>query len=146
MIGVGWESNESRSARDALSRALRHMSDGFLAVDDEWRITFANLEAERTLGLSEEELFGRLLWELPTVRKVPGMESRCRKAAAEDKPVGFDVHMPEGTGRRHHLRLVPGPDGRTLYFTDVTEKRRHEEERRAAELAVAPSARPGWAS
>ncbi|WP_327406856.1 SpoIIE family protein phosphatase [Streptomyces sp. NBC_01288] len=136
MIGVGWESNESRSARDALSRALRHMSDGFLAVDEEWRITFANLEAERTLGLSEEELFGRLLWELPAVRNVPGLEDRCRKAAAEETPVGFDAQL-EGTGRRHHLRLVPGPDGVTLYLTDVTEKRQHEEERRASELAVA---------
>ncbi|WP_329273794.1 SpoIIE family protein phosphatase [Streptomyces sp. NBC_01451] len=132
MIGMGWDSNESRTARDALSRALRHMSDGFLAVDDAWRITFANLEAERTLGLSEEELFGRVLWDLPTVRELPDLERRCRKAAAEDKSVGFDIRVP-GTGRRHHLRLVPGPDGRTLYLQDVTEKRRHEEERRAAE-------------
>jgi PAS domain S-box-containing protein len=135
MIGVGWESNESRSARDALSRALRHMSDGFLAVDDDWRITFANLEAERTLGFSEEELFGCLLWELPVTRQVPGLEIRCRQAAHADKSVGFDIRMPD-SGRRYHLRLVPGPDGRTLYFTDVTEKRRLEEERRSAERAA----------
>ncbi|MGA5450576.1 SpoIIE family protein phosphatase [Streptomyces umbrinus] len=139
MIGVGWESNESRSARDALSRALRHMSDGFLAFDDEWRITFANLEAERTLGLSEEELFGRVLWDLPTAQQVPGMERRFRKAAAEDKPASFDVHIPEGD-RRYHLRLVPGPDGRTLYFADVTERRRHEEERQAAERVASERA------
>ncbi len=132
MIGMGWDSNESRSARDALSRALRHMSDGFLAVDDDWRITFANLETERTLGFSEEEMFGRLLWELPAVRQVPGLENRCRKAAAEERSAGFDVHMPD-TGRRYHLRLVPGPGGHTIYFTDVTEKRRLEEESRAAE-------------
>ncbi|ELP68928.1 SpoIIE family protein phosphatase [Streptomyces turgidiscabies] len=132
LIGMGWDSNESRTARDALSRALRHMSDGFLAVDDTWRVTFANLEAERTLGLSEAELFGRVLWDLPTVREVPDLERRCRKAAAEDRSVGFDIRLP-GTGRLHHLRLVPGPDGRTLYVQDVTEKRRHEEERRAAE-------------
>ncbi|MGW0824537.1 SpoIIE family protein phosphatase [Streptomyces sp. NPDC002845] len=139
MIGVGWASNESRSARDALSRALRHMSDGFLAVDDGWRITFANLEAERTLGFSEEELFGRVLWDLPAARQVPGLEYRCRTAAAEEKPVGFDVHTPD-SGRRYHVRLVPGPDGRTLYFTDVTEKRRLEEERRAAERAASERA------
>ncbi|MFD4878027.1 SpoIIE family protein phosphatase [Streptomyces sp. NPDC058420] len=139
MIGVGWESNESRSARDALSRVLRHMSDGFLAVDDEWRITFANLEAERTLGLSEEELFGRLLWELPAASEVPGLEDRCRRAAAEDKPVGFDALLGD-TGRRHHLRVVPGPDGVTLYITDVTEKRQHEEERRASERSAAQRA------
>ena len=60
MIGTAWESNESRSARDALSRALRYMSDGFLSADEDWRITFVNLEAEDVLGSSEEELFGDL--------------------------------------------------------------------------------------
>jgi len=139
MIGVGWESNESRTARDALSRALRHMSDGFLSVDDEWRITFANLEAERLLGFSEEELFGRLLWDLPAARRFPGLESGCRRAAAEDRPAGFDVQMSD-SGQRFHLRLVPGPDGRTLYFQDVTEKRRLAQEREAAERAAAERA------
>ncbi|MFE3415508.1 SpoIIE family protein phosphatase [Streptomyces mirabilis] len=139
MIGVGWESNESRSARDALSRALHHMSDGFLAVDDRWRITFLNLAAERMLGSSEEELFGRVLWELPSVRQVPDLEKRCREAAAAQQPVGFDMDTPN-TGRRLHLRLVPGPDGLTLYFTDVTEIRRHEDERSAAEQAAAERA------
>ncbi|MET7897491.1 SpoIIE family protein phosphatase [Streptomyces mirabilis] len=139
MIGVGWESNESRSARDALSQALRHMSDGFLAVDDRWRITFLNLAAERMLGSSEEELFGRVLWELPSVRQVPDLEKRCREAAAAQQPAGFDMDAPN-TGRRLHLRLVPGPDGLTLYFTDVTEIRRHEDERSAAEQAAAERA------
>jgi PAS domain S-box-containing protein len=139
MVGVAWESNESRSARDALGRALRHMSDGFLAVDDEWRITFANLEAERFLGLSEEELFGRLLWDVPSARQAPGLETRCRRAAAEEKPAGFDVWMPD-SGQRFHLRLVPGRDGRTLYFQDVTEKRRLAEERAAARHAAAERA------
>ncbi|MET7476640.1 SpoIIE family protein phosphatase [Streptomyces sp. NPDC005648] len=139
MIGVGWESNESRRARDALSRALRHMSDGFLAVDDEWRITFANLEAERLLGFSEEQLFGRLLWALPSARRIPGLKVHCLRAAAEEKPAGFDVHLPD-SGQRFHLRLVPGPDGRTLYFQDVTEKRRLAEERQASERAAAERA------
>ncbi|MFH8463016.1 SpoIIE family protein phosphatase [Streptomyces sp. NPDC017991] len=139
MIGVGWESNESRTARDALGRALRHMSDGFLSVDERWHITFANLEAERTLGFSEEELFGRVLWDLPSTRRIPGLEERCREAAARGKPVGFDVPAP-GTGLLYHLRLVPGPDGHTLYFTDVTDRRRRAEERRSAELAAAERA------
>ncbi|KUM79803.1 SpoIIE family protein phosphatase [Streptomyces curacoi] len=138
MIGVGWDSNKPRSARDALGRALRHMSDGFLAMDDDWRITFANLEAERTLGFSEAELIGRLLWDLPAAEQVPGLEIRCRQAAAAEKSVSFDVRLPNG--RLCHLRLVPGPDGRTIYFTDVTEKRRLEEERRCAERAAAERA------
>ncbi|MDX2683064.1 SpoIIE family protein phosphatase [Streptomyces sp. NY05-11A] len=138
MVGMGWDSSESRTARDALSRALRHMSDGFLLVDDDWRITFANLEAERTIGVPEEELFGRVLWDLPAVRQVPDVEARCREAAATGTSEGFDVGI--AAGRRHHLRLVPGPDGLTLYLTDVTEKRRREAEQAAAGRAASERA------
>ncbi|MFJ2443947.1 MULTISPECIES: SpoIIE family protein phosphatase [unclassified Streptomyces] len=137
MIGMGWDSDESRTARDSLSRALRHMTDGFLGVDDDWRITFANLEAERLLGSFEEELSGRVLWELPSARDaLAGLEARCREAAARDTPVSFDVENVL-RGHCHHLRLVPVPDGLTLYFTDVTERRRHQAERAAAERAAA---------
>ncbi|MET8325689.1 SpoIIE family protein phosphatase [Streptomyces sp. NPDC005181] len=139
MIGTAWDSNESRSARDALSHALHHMSDGFLSADDDWRITFVNLEAERMLGSSEEELFGRVLWTLPAVQQVTDMEARCRQAAAAVTPASFDVQMAE-TERCYHLRLVPVPDGVTLYFTDVTEMRRHEAERAAADGAAAERA------
>ncbi|MFI0574581.1 SpoIIE family protein phosphatase [Streptomyces tendae] len=138
LAGVGWENDESRSARDALSRALRHMSDGFLAFDDEWRIIFANREAERLLGSSEDDLLGRVPWALPATQRIPDMESRLRRTVEVDEPASFDVRMHED--RRYHLRLVPGPGGRTLYITDVTQKRRLQEERQAAERAASERA------
>ncbi|WP_435211245.1 SpoIIE family protein phosphatase [Streptomyces sp. bgisy034] len=134
MAGVVWDSSESRSARNALARALRMMSDGFILLDDEGRILFANLEAERTLGATEQELFERVLWELPVVRGVPDLEARCREASAGATPVGFDMWMT--LDRCHHLRLVPGPSGLTVYLTDVTESRRRQAERDAARRAA----------
>lgn len=127
IVGKGWVSDASRSTRDALSRALEHMSDAFLSVDDDWRITFANLEAERVLGVADEQLFGRDLWGLPSLRRMPDLEERCRRGAARSVAVGFDVTMAD-TGRCYHLRVVPVPGGVTLYFTDVTDARRHEAE------------------
>lgn len=135
MIGGAWGVDEPTSARNALARALRHMSDGFLSVDGDWRIVYANLEAERTLGSSEQELLGRVLWELPRVRQLHDLEDRCRNASAS-LPAGFDIRIPS-TGRFYHLRLVPVPDGTICYFTDVTEKRQHDAEREAAEHAAA---------
>ncbi|QKW09694.1 SpoIIE family protein phosphatase [Streptomyces sp. NA04227] len=139
MVGTVWDTTESRSVRDTLSRALRHMSDGFLAVDDDWQIVFVNREAERTLGSPEEELTGRTLWELRAVRRVPDLERRCREAVADCAPAGFDILLPD-TGRWYHLRLVPVPDGTTVYLTDVTEQRQREAEQQAAERAVAERA------
>ncbi|MEU6541518.1 SpoIIE family protein phosphatase [Streptomyces sp. NPDC047000] len=136
MVGVGWESNEPRSARDALGGALRHMSDGFVATDTEWHIIFTNLAAEHMLGFPEEELAGRLLWDIASAWQASALEDRCRRAAAGEEPWESDVRMPD-SDLTFRLRLVPGPDGHTLYFNDVTERRRMAEEQRASEHAAA---------
>ncbi|MET7986858.1 SpoIIE family protein phosphatase [Streptomyces sp. NPDC005281] len=139
IVGKGWVSDAARSTRDALSRALRHMSDAFLSVDGDWRITFANLEAERILGSADEQLFGRNLWELPALRHVPDLEERCRRGAAEDTAAGLDITLAD-TGRCYDLRIVPVPGGLTVYFTDVTDRRRREAEQAEAARAAADRA------
>ncbi|KAB1990730.1 SpoIIE family protein phosphatase [Streptomyces triticiradicis] len=139
IVGKGWASDAARSTRDALSRALRYMSDAFLSVDDDWRITFANLEAERVLGSADEMLFGRNLWDLPALRHVPDLEERCRSGAARSTAAGFDITLAD-TGRCYDLRIVPVPGGLTVYFTDVTERRRREAEQAAAVRAAAERA------
>lgn len=141
MSGTLWETTETRQARDAVDRAMRHMSDGFLAIDDEWNILYCNLEAERVLG--GNDLAGRPLFEA-----VPGalsfrLRERYRQASAEGRPVGADVRSPASL-RWYHMRLVPVPGGLTVYFTDVTERRAAEAEReRAARAAEDRAAKIG---
>jgi serine phosphatase RsbU (regulator of sigma subunit)/PAS domain-containing protein len=138
MLGAAWDTTQSRVTRDGVRSSLRYMRDGFLSVDRAWRITFANVEAERVLR-SPRPLTGQLLWDLLVIRRVPGLESRCRKVAAGRTPAGFDVQWPE-TGRWYRFRLVPVPDGLAWYFTDVTEARQRRAERAAAERAAAERA------
>ena len=134
MIGTAWESNEPRSARDALSRALRYMSDGFLAADEDWRITFVNLEAEDMLGASEEG----------AVR--PGAVDAA-VAAARSRP-GVAVQKGRGRGGAHELRradarhglLLPGPPGPAARRGDALLHRRHRPARNEAEQAAAERA------
>ncbi|TQK42993.1 GAF domain-containing protein [Streptomyces sp. SLBN-118] len=137
MVGRLWETNESLVALDSVGRALRHMSDGFLAVDTAWRVLYVNVLAERLLGPSRE-LVGRTLWDIREVN-TPGLESACRRAVADRRPTGLDLRLPVD-GRWYHLRLIPVPDGLTVYLTDVTERRRAEEQRLAAEHAAAERA------
>ncbi|MFJ9900888.1 SpoIIE family protein phosphatase [Streptomyces sp. NPDC091280] len=137
MTGTLWDTTETRLAMDAAGRALRHMSDAFLAVDAGWRISFVNLRAEQLLG-SSQLITGQVLWDIEAVR-TSGIEQRCRSAAAQRTPTGFEVPWPGG-GRWYHVRLVPVPDGLTLYFTDVTERRQRDAESAAAERAAAERA------
>jgi serine phosphatase RsbU (regulator of sigma subunit)/PAS domain-containing protein len=138
MLGTAWDTTQERTASDGLRSALRYMSDGFLSVGRDWRVVFANVEAERLLT-SQRDLTGRLLWDLLVVRRVPGLEARCREAIAGTTPTSFDVQWPD-TSRWYRIRLVPLTDGLAWYFTDITESRVRQAEQEAAERMAAERA------
>ncbi|MEU6551470.1 SpoIIE family protein phosphatase [Streptomyces sp. NPDC046915] len=119
---------------DPVVRALDTMADGFLTVDEDWRITFLNRAAERHLGVGGAAL-GSTLWDVPAGH-VRAMECHCRRASAERAPLTFDLSRP-GDRRVSRVRLVPLPEsGLAIFFADVTPQRIDEEtagERGAAE-------------
>jgi serine phosphatase RsbU (regulator of sigma subunit)/PAS domain-containing protein len=138
MLGTAWDTTQAHAVSDGLRSALRYMSDGFLSVDRNWRVVVASAEAERLLT-SHHDLTGRLLWDLLVIRRVPGLEARCREAAAETTPTSFDVQWPD-TKRWYQFRLVPISDGLACYFTDITESRMRQAEQAAAERTAAERA------
>jgi len=138
MLGTGWDTTDSRVLRDGVESALRYMSDGFLSLDRDWRITFANVEAERLLG-SLQKLTGRVLWDLLVIRRVPGLQAHARKAAASTMPSGFDAPWPD-TDRWYRFRFVPVPDGLAWYITDITESRKRLADQAAVEQGAAERA------
>ncbi|MFF3907872.1 SpoIIE family protein phosphatase [Streptomyces sp. NPDC001848] len=138
VIGALRDSSETHAVAESVGRALRHLSDGFVSLDTDWRIGFLNQAAERLLGAAGD-VAGALLWNIPAMGAVPGLEQRCRATAAEGQPAGFDVQGPDGTSW-YHLRVVPVPEGLTLYITDITERHLREAERAAAERAAAERA------
>ncbi|MGW0087332.1 SpoIIE family protein phosphatase [Streptomyces sp. NPDC003393] len=103
-------------AHDSVHCAMMNMSDGFMIIDSDWRITFANPAVEHMLN-SSEHLLGRGLraavpdlWDL-------GVRDACQRASAVGSPIGLNVRRP-ADGRWLHVRLVPVPGGLTVYFTD----------------------------
>ena len=121
MVGTLWGPAHARAACDPAVAALRDLDEGFLAVDADWRITFVSEEAERLLGPGRTML-GSSLWDIP-VGRAPGLEAQCRRASAERKPIGFDLHGPTDQ-RVRRVRLVPlQRGGLTIYFAGVTDER-----------------------
>jgi PAS domain S-box-containing protein len=101
------------------------MSDGFMAVDREWRYTYVNRAAERNARLRREEMLGRTLWEVFPEFAGSQFESACRRAMDE----GVTVHCEEYCAPLDawfQQTMYPAADGITVYVRDITERKRME--------------------
>lgn len=139
MLGVARDSTELRHARDTVARTLEHMADAFLAVDTGWRVSYINRPAAELMGVDHLSAPGRLLWDLwPTLVK-GGYERSFRLAVETREATTFSMYDVE-SDRWHQLRVIPAPDGISVFATDVTAVRAVELER-ARELTRPEQAR-----
>jgi PAS domain S-box-containing protein len=115
-----------------LAQVFDALPDGILLLDRDWRITFANRRARQISRLTDEDLHNKTHWQLypetvgttvhDTYQRVmnTGVEGHIKAFFYEPFQVWLDV------------RVLPTEAGIALYYRDVTETRRAENERRAA--------------
>ena len=133
---VGAHLNLARVRKETEERATRILestTDGFCAIDREWCFVYFNAAAEKMIGVPRHDIIGRNHWELfPSVVGTQ-VEAQYRRAVREGVAVEFE-HFLEPFGRWLSVRAFPEPDGGlSIYFRDVTEQKRHEEELRIRE-------------
>jgi len=114
---------EQRDAAEAgRRRVLDRVSDGFAAVDREWRYTFVNERGSELLQKRPEDLLGRKVWEVfPDA--TGAFHSACERALETREKVEL-VEYYEGIGVWLENWIYPAADGLTIYFRDVTASRR----------------------
>ncbi|MEU1514887.1 SpoIIE family protein phosphatase [Streptomyces sp. NPDC005811] len=119
VVGALWWAGRIPDPRSHGMQTLQSMREGLLTVSEDWRTTFVNEEAERVLGM-DHRLIGGVLWDGP-VGAVPGLESVCRRAAQEGRPLSIALPWPSGR-RRFRLRCVPAraSRGMAIHLVDVT--------------------------
>jgi diguanylate cyclase (GGDEF)-like protein/PAS domain S-box-containing protein len=115
-----------------LSTTLESITDGFFTIGTDWTLTYVNGEAVRMLRIPHGQLLGRTLWELFPEAQGMGFEQRLRRAATERLAMSFDEYAA-ALGVWFEVRVYPSDEGLAVYFTDITERRRAEEELRASE-------------
>ncbi|MGH2461067.1 MAG: PAS domain-containing sensor histidine kinase [Chloroflexota bacterium] len=123
---------DSKVARREISQILESITDAFCALDDQWRFTYINGEANRLLrrvfGRAPGVLLGKGLWEEFPGARGSQFERDLKRAMTERRPASFEVfYAPATTWLEIHA--YPAPVGLALYFRDVTTRMRAEEER-----------------
>lgn len=104
---------------------LERISDGFFALDRDWRVTYLNGEAERLIRRSRTELLGRRLLDIdPGALESPAYEAMMR-AMEEGITVELEQHFP-ALATWLELRVYPSENGISVYFRDITERKLRE--------------------
>jgi light-regulated signal transduction histidine kinase (bacteriophytochrome)/CBS domain-containing protein len=106
---------------------LESMSDAFFVLDRQWRFTYLNQQAERSLQRSRENLLRRCFWdEFPEM-----VGSRCdrefRNALAQQTKVTFEEYfLPLDSW--FEVRICPSEDSLSVYFKDISDRTETEAE------------------
>jgi diguanylate cyclase (GGDEF)-like protein/PAS domain S-box-containing protein len=127
VVVVSRDVTERKESEEALLESeaeifsvLESITDGFFALDREWRFTYVNPRAEVLLNRRREDLIGERIWEDPT------FYPQCRRAVMEGKMVRFEGYY-HPLGKWYSLRAYPSESGLSVYFQDVTGRKRAEE-------------------
>ncbi|MDA8297248.1 MAG: SpoIIE family protein phosphatase [Actinomycetota bacterium] len=136
LIGAAHDTTARRDGEARIARVMDSMSTAFFALDQQWRFSYVNAEAERVLGRSAGALIGDVIWELFPAALGSDFETFYRHAVASGEPVAFDAYYPEPLNAWYEVRAWPHPEGLAVYFLDITERRRaHERAERAISRA-----------
>ena len=129
-LGRAFERRAAREEREAaverLENTLERIGDAFFALDDDWRFTYVNEKAAGLLNRPADELLGTNVWEEFPDAIGETYESNYRRAMETQEPVSFEEHY-EPLDLWTEVTAYPSPDGLSVFFSDVTDKRRREE-------------------
>jgi PAS domain S-box-containing protein len=129
---------EVRKAGEQARTILESITDAFYALDQDWRFTYVNRQAEKVLDRTKNELLGRVIWD-----EYPGLKEsefeRAFRRAAEDRVAGSVTSYYPDHARWYEVHAYPTTDGVSVYFRDATEQKQAEKDRTAL-LAAAQAA------
>jgi PAS domain S-box-containing protein len=98
---------------------VERISDAFLALDQGWRVTYANRRVEQDTGLQVSSLLGHDVWQALPALRGSEVEQACLEALSAQKPVQREVRSPWGD-RWLLLSIYPSGQGLSLFWLDVT--------------------------
>lgn len=117
---------EAQAARERAESILASISDGFVAIDSEYRFTYINAAAERMMRRSAAQLIGRVCQEAYPALIGSRIEDSLKLAMDGRTGSEFEIEHPP-TRRWFHLRVAPtNAESVSVYFRDITERKRAE--------------------
>jgi len=126
-----------RETSEQRRRILESITDAFMALDEDWTLTYVNAQAEALLERPREELVGRCVWDEFPDAVGSTFQDKYETAVEEARTVEFlEYYSP--LDRWLDVKAFPFEGGLSVYFDDVTDRVEAEENlRRERDLTEA---------
>ena len=115
--------------QDALrekSHILESIGDAFFAVDKKWTVNYWNKRAETILGIKREEILGQNLWTVFNEEEHSPFYTFYGKSLGQETPDHFEVFY-DPLGIWLEVTSYPSPSGLSIYFKDISGRKKSEE-------------------
>lgn len=127
--------NQARDFQRRFADAMESISDAFFQLDENWRFTYLNHQAERLLKRPRSKLQGRLIWQEFPEASSGMIRQHYERAIRENLTAEFEVFY-ESLSAWFSVTAYPGRGGLTVYFRDVTKRHAADEHLHLLEMAV----------
>ena len=115
-----------QAANRSITNILESITDAFVALDHQWRITYVNQETARLNGQKPEEMIGKTHWEQWSWSVGTLVEREYRRAVTERVAVHFEI-LYEPLNLWLEIHAYPSVDGLSIYFRNITERKQIEQ-------------------
>jgi PAS domain S-box-containing protein len=107
---------------------LGRVTDAFMAMDLDFRFTYANEAAQRVSRTPLEAMLGKTMWEAFPGTIGNQFEIQYRRSLSEQIAVDFEeYYAPFDVWVEVHV--YPSPTGLSLFFRDINDRKKIEQER-----------------
>ena len=135
--------NRLKSFNEELSRQVaaktseiidtfERITDGFIALDKDFRYVFLNKKAEAIIQMDASSLIGRNVWEVfPSAVGTETYEVFNRAMKEQRYMTNTDFFPPLNLWQENHI--YPSPEGLSVFIRDISDRMRAEESLHASE-------------
>jgi len=113
-------------SQQEMASILESMTDCFVAINSDWRITYLNRAGELAFGKSRDEMVGKQLTEVAKINDTA--LQHYHEVMSEKNPVSFEIMSVALGNKWLEINAYPTENGLTCYFRDITSRKISEKE------------------